>query len=164
MIANDLYKSTQKDHPRSRGETTDNGNSYNVAIPGTTVYVSSSQSEIHDGLIPSRTIKQSDNPLYSSTQELRFCTTNSGDPMLSGNCQNNLRTLPPRASDHIIITDHKDVNSNDITMQVKETPMKKKRLSYGLELEMSNCEILSVAAVHHQRSLSQGIEPVYTEL
>ena len=151
MVPNELYKRTENTEYKDGQNTTEN--SYYSDVP--VINTSCPQSEVYDGLssrvtTPGHTtMKQSDNPLYSSTQELRL--------------NNSYDTIPSRSQGHSpttgleapepdgYATPQFDEKSNTINH----------RLSYGLELELSNRQILPV---RHQRSLSQGIDPIYTEL
>ena len=159
MVANDLYKSIQdqdKDHHQGTRDY----------IPATTT--SQPQSGVYDSLgssTPSHTVKQSDNPLYSSTQELRMSTTY--DTIPSRGRSTTPSDVPPRVPDPNTIPLKATSEPNyampqfDKNLLATGSTGSKNRLSYGLELELSNLEI---PPVHHQRNLSQGVDPVYTEL
>lgn len=135
------------------------GNSYYSSL--SLLSTNRPESGINDGSAlvnsntPSHPVKQSDNPLYSSTQELRMCASPYYD------------TVPSRSSSH-------NVHSNNISMpfdadsdnnyklqSLNSTKIINNHLSYGLELQVSGRKIPPLC---HQRSLSQGVDPIYTEL
>lgn len=165
MIDNNLYKtnSTQEKGKDTKDSTE---TSFYADIPATTT--TQPQSSIYDGLAPptpSHTVKQSDNPLYSSTQELRMSTTY--DTIPSRGRSRTPSDVPPKVPNPNTIssgkatTPFKDMPQDSGSVTPTGNNIINNRLSYGLELELSNREI---PPVHHQRSLSQGVDPVYTEL
>ena len=117
--------------------------SHYVDIP--VITSSRPQNGVYDCLAPATPncfVKQSDNPLYSSAQELRIGS--------------NYDIVPSRSHSRISTTS--DIQMSDNT----RGNIVSNRLSYGLELELSN---RAIPPIHHKRSRSQGgVDPMYTEL
>ena len=159
MVPNELYKSTEKREYQDGKNTTEN--SYYSDIP--VISTSRPQSGVYDALAtptPSHKVKQSDNPLYSSTQELRLSNTYDTVPLKVRSQSQNDVQLPEST-----LFGTSALEPNYATPKFDEKPQSSSstsnRLSYGIELEMSSHEIL----IRHQRSLSQGVDSTaYTEL
>ena len=160
MIDNCLYKTTREKDNDSHQD----GSVHYADIPRPSITTSRPQSGVYDTLAtPSHTVKQSDNPLYSSTQELRMSTTYDTVPPRA-------RSLTPSSVPYMLPSPNIGSSANHATKGVYTTVENESnanpniinnKLSYGLELELSNREI---PPVHHQRSLSQTANPIYTEL
>ena len=157
MVPNELYKSTSDDKREYQDSKNATENSYYSDIP--VISTSRPQSGMYDTLAtptPSHNmVKQSDNPLYSSTQELRLSNTYDTVPSkVRSQSQNDVRIPEPTvfgtsALYTIPTSDEKPTNTSS------------NRLSYGLEFEMSSHEVL----LRHQRSLSHGVDSAtYTEI
>ena len=151
MTENNPYKTTRMGDIENHQD-----NSHYTAIP-TEFSSSRPQSGVYDSLTtptPSHKVKQSDNPLYSSTQELRISA--------AYDIPSRARSLTPSAFEIPPVLPNTDFTNNYAKASGHTTSTgNSNRLSYGLELELSNREI---PPVRHHRSLSQTAEPVYTEL
>ena len=150
MTENNLYKTTHVADMENQDD------SHYTAIPAFSS--SRPQSDVYyDSLTtstPSHNVKQSDNPLYSSTQELRISAAYDVPSRARSLTPSAFEMIPPVLpnTDHASTSDHTTPKGNNTFNN---------RLSYGLELELSNREIPPIC---HKRSLSQTAEPVYTEL
>ena len=147
VVVNELYKTAQD----KGGQREKDASHYSSDFPVSYASQRPQSGTYNDGLAPTthnHNVKQSDNPLYSSTQELGL-NINSVLPRSS--------SVPPRVLDSSAKID-RDPN---YAVSMLEDKGNSNRLSYGLELELSNQKNFRV---RHQRSLSQGVDPVYTEL
>ena len=165
MIDNNLYKTTRDDNNQWQ-----DGSVHYADIPAITT--SRPQSGVYDALAtPTHNVKQSDNPLYSSTQELRMSATYDSVPPRA-------RSLTPSAiSSMFPITSYtpdlgKKIEDNSMVtashMYSSPVPgpignnMMNNRLSYSFELELlSNHE---TSQVYHQRFSQITTNSTYTEL
>ena len=150
MTENNLYKTTRMGKDIIENPQDDNNHYTAIPVPSS----SRPQSGVYDGLAPttpSHTVKQSDNPLYSSTQELRLSATYDTVPSRA-------RSLTPSAVPSLLPNPNTD--STYYAKALVPTG-NNNRVSYGLELEFGNC---GIPPVHHQTSLSQTADGVHTEL
>ena len=162
MIDNDLYdsKKLQQDEKQLDGDE------HYSAIPTlVTTQEKNEDNVVYDSVRPPSTnhsVKQSDNPLYTSAQDLRRSIATSS----RANSLENVNAISARSSP---VPLHYDVpqfagrsQERLLSGSTDSNNTFSNRLSYGLELEFSNRQI---PPVHHTRSLSQGGgDPLYTEL
>ena len=169
MVENNLYKTTQE---KADENYQDVDSTHYAAIPVITSSRPSSAMYTHEGMVqttPNHSIKQSDNPLYSSAQELRMSSTYDTIPrrsrsrtpseVRSPSCFNsNAALLDPSEPTNYDLPrfENRPGSSDPVTQNTSNN-----RLSYGLELEFSNRDIVHV---QHKRSLSQNLDSIYTEL
>ena len=109
---------------------------------------------------PTPSIKQSDNPLYSSTQELKV-NVNYDNTVLARS-----RSTTPKPADALPMSNTSfdpHYSLDDLKSKgLRCTAGNNNHLSYGLELEMSNKEIHLTHTYQHL--VSYSTDPVYTEL
>ena len=169
LIDNELYDFKDrkgKDIGKGDDETEENIEDVHYAAIPTVVATKEQNQQLYESMTPTPHVKQSDNPLYSSTQDLRRSMTIPS----RGTSQENINSLSARstpvpsfAAQNVYAVpqpaSRQSLDSGGPTNQNSAS----NRLSYGFEreFELSNRQI---PPARHTRSLSQGYDPLYTEL
>ena len=164
MVHNNLYKSHTTHNQLNSIDSAEDDSHY-ADIP--VITTSRPASGVYDALAtptPSHKVKQSDNPLYSSTQELRLSASYDTIPS-RGHSQTPSDThADPRVSQELItqVTSVSPLPQCHDSSNASRSPTRNNRLSYNIELQLSSQDF---PFSRHQRSLSQGTDTaVYTEL
>ena len=163
MVQNNLYKShTTYNQPNSIDSA--DIDSHYADIP--VITTSRPTSAVYDAMstpTSNHKVKQSDNPLYSSTQELRLSASYDTIPS-RGHSQTPSDQHPDHQTSQELISHGTSVSplSHNISGPGTTSPTRNNRLSYSIELQLSS---QAFPFSRHQRSLSQGMDTtVYTEL
>ena len=164
MVQSNLYKShTTYNQPNSI-DSADVDSQY-ADIP--VITTSRPTSAVYDAMstpTSSHKVKQSDNPLYSSTQELRLSASYDTIPS-RGRSQTPSDQHPDHQTSQELISHGTSVSPLDLSHNSgpgTTSPIRNNRLSYSIELQLNS---QAFPFSRHQRSLSQGMDTaVYTEL